>query len=293
MPNFHFFGGAEFAGKVADLAWKITKITIRFSPENKWRSYLHSWFVLWPHWLLGWYFGPTGLRLKVSFWGAIITPWVKLRKEGVRIIGLLSTPVKWKSSYLPGGLVSWLLYFLKQPCNPELLLLHTGSHQQHLLGRRRVVWHLKCWCVKSRRLDWSIPCMVWRSPLLQQCDLCEVWCGILKKGDFKVTSQNYDPSKSFCWHAYFCTRQQAGVWKAPIVVLCTLRKTPACGNWSPQTRAPWNGKHVLNLLNFCYPGQYLHYNGCHFILLGLLWKCWMGRILVWFSWFSLPGIEHL
>ena len=153
VPNFHFFGGAEFAGKVADLAWKITKITIRwkFSPENKWRSYLHSWFVLWPHWLLGWYFGPTGLRLKVSNSGAIITPWVKLRKEGVRIIGLLSTPVKWKSSYLPGGLVSWLLDFLKQPCHPELLLLHAGSHQQHLLGRRRVIWDLKWWHVKNRR----------------------------------------------------------------------------------------------------------------------------------------------
>ena len=155
MPNFHFFGGAVFAGRVADLAWKITKITIRlnFSPENLWISYLHSWLVLWPHWLLGWYFGPTGLRLKDSNSGPKkikmkhLESNLGVRNRWVKNYRAVTKPDQMKSSYLPGGLVSWLLDFLKQPCHPKLLFLHTGSHQQHLLGRRWVIWDLKSWFV--------------------------------------------------------------------------------------------------------------------------------------------------
>ena len=35
VPYFHFFGGAVFAGKVADLAWKITKLT--FEEKISWK----------------------------------------------------------------------------------------------------------------------------------------------------------------------------------------------------------------------------------------------------------------
>ena len=46
------------------------------------------------------------------------------------------------TSYLPSGLVSRLLDLLEQPGHPELLLLHRGGHQQHLLGGGGVVGDL-------------------------------------------------------------------------------------------------------------------------------------------------------
>ena len=45
-------------------------------------------------------------------------------------------------TYLPSCLVSALLDLLEKPAHPELLLLQGGGHQQHLLGRGRVVGNL-------------------------------------------------------------------------------------------------------------------------------------------------------
>lgn len=58
--------------------------------------------------------------------------WIPKRKD------LYSTA----HTYLPSCLVSALLDLLEKSAHPELLLLQGGRHQQHLLGRGRVVGNL-------------------------------------------------------------------------------------------------------------------------------------------------------
>ena len=83
-------------------------------------------------------------------WGDILVPPVSVCERGIKtsrgqcrdILTATSKRPSQHPHHLARGLEARLLDLLEQPGDPELLLLHAGRHQEHLLGRGWVVGDL-------------------------------------------------------------------------------------------------------------------------------------------------------
>ena len=149
VPYFHFFGGAVFAGKVADLAWKITKLTFE---ENI------SWKMLFPPAQLAciaisltlgeifWFHSARSERFKFHPWKKhIMTSWfccqvsrrvtLELKEKGCQI------PAQWPCILTSGS--SWAAWpprtaapphWVPSATSPSLLLGRMTPINARMLG---------------------------------------------------------------------------------------------------------------------------------------------------------------